>query len=157
MNNLVNAELAFCEELSVGMETYIRPLQAILPESTHTAMFLGLSEVIMRKCIADLSHQPLHSHLSLTCHSHSHHLHSHSTHVHSHHSHSIAHTYTTHAHMYRSHPHHPQLHSVSQEISSELKRRKMPFDSPAGSPLPFYVPRVADVYWSKVCYTFFYC
>lgn len=61
MNNLVNAELAFCEELSVGMETYIRPLQAILPESTHTAMFLGLSEVIMRMCMADLSHQLLHS------------------------------------------------------------------------------------------------
>ena len=45
MNNLVNAELAFCEELTVGIETYIEPLRSILSEATHSSMFLGLSDV----------------------------------------------------------------------------------------------------------------
>ena len=45
MNNLLNAESAFCEELAVGVETYVDPLRRILPESIHTAMFLGLTEV----------------------------------------------------------------------------------------------------------------
>lgn len=45
MNNLVNAELAFCDELTVGIETYIKPLRSILSEVTHTSMFIGLSDV----------------------------------------------------------------------------------------------------------------
>ncbi len=45
MNNLLNAESAFYEELAVGVETYIDPLRSILPDSIHTTMFLGLTEV----------------------------------------------------------------------------------------------------------------
>ena len=45
MNNLLNAESAFCEELAVGIETYVDPLRSILSETIHTAMFLGLTEV----------------------------------------------------------------------------------------------------------------
>ena len=45
MNNLVKAELAFCDELAMGVETYIEPLRKILPEPSHTTMFLGLTEV----------------------------------------------------------------------------------------------------------------
>ena len=45
MNKLVNAESAFCKELAIGIETYVVPLQSILPESTHKSMFLGLTEV----------------------------------------------------------------------------------------------------------------
>lgn len=51
MNNLVNAELAFSEELTVGMETYIEPLKRILPEATHTSMFIGLTEVSTRSSL----------------------------------------------------------------------------------------------------------
>ena len=50
MNNLVNAELAFRDELAVGMETYVKPLRAILPESTHSTMFFGLAEVMKACC-----------------------------------------------------------------------------------------------------------
>ena len=53
MNNLLNAESAFCEELAVGTETYIDPLRSILPESTHAVMFLGLTEVGQKKLISD--------------------------------------------------------------------------------------------------------
>lgn len=53
MNNLLKAESAFCEELAVGIETYIDPLRSILPESKHTVMFLGLTEVGQKKLISD--------------------------------------------------------------------------------------------------------
>ena len=45
MNKLLDAESAFCEELAVGVETYVDPLRSILSESIHTTMFLGLAEV----------------------------------------------------------------------------------------------------------------
>ena len=45
MNKLLDAESAFCEELAVGMETYVDPLRSILSESIHMTMFLGLTEV----------------------------------------------------------------------------------------------------------------
>ena len=45
MNKLLDAESAFCEELAVGVETYVDPLRSILSESIHTTMFLGLTEV----------------------------------------------------------------------------------------------------------------
>lgn len=45
MNSLLKAETVFCEAMTVGVETYVDPLQSVLSESVHTSMFLGLKEV----------------------------------------------------------------------------------------------------------------
>ncbi len=45
LNSMMNAELAFHNELKTGLDTYLGPLRSIVSESAHKAIFINLEEV----------------------------------------------------------------------------------------------------------------